>query len=335
MYIAPFIGTLKAAERRDFTVNALMQNVLTGEIIDHYGGRNDLEAGVIRHVNDIKFAEDPLRVVRAAQFAARFDFVVAPETKERIMGELEKALLKVDRPSVFLEVLQQMGQLDVWFSGLKDLRGVSQRADYHPEGDAWKHIMMVLDAAADLHNKADKPLYFMLAALCHDFGKKTASKTGQDGIVHALRHEEQGLPLVRSFLGKLTTETKLTKYCLNMTALHMKPNVLAREKVKLKTAARLFDQAVSPEDLLLLAEADHKGRIAAPSYEEPREFLHRRLEEYYELMSRPYVMGRDLVEAGMQPSKQMGEAVAFAHKLRLAGVPKKQSLVQTLAEFLK
>ena len=119
VYVDPFIGTDGAARRRDFTVNALMQNVLTGEILDPYGGKRDLEEGVIRHVDPNSFPEDPLRVLRAAQFAARFGFRVADETvrlcrgislaqlpKERILGELNKALLQAERPSVFFEVLR-------------------------------------------------------------------------------------------------------------------------------------------------------------------------------------------------------------------------------------
>ena len=128
IFVDPFIGTEGACRRRDFTFNALMQDVLTGEIVDHFGGQVDLKAGVLRHVNDTSFAEDPLRVLRAALFAARFDFRVAEETvelcrrmdlkalpRERIWGELEKALLKAEKPSVFFEVLRQMDQLDFWF----------------------------------------------------------------------------------------------------------------------------------------------------------------------------------------------------------------------------
>ena len=114
VFVDPHIGTLGAAKRRDFTINAMMQNVLTGEIIDHFGGREDLKNGIIRHVNTESFAEDPLRVLRGAQFAARFGFEIAEETKalckhmdistlprERIMGETQKALLKADKPSIF------------------------------------------------------------------------------------------------------------------------------------------------------------------------------------------------------------------------------------------
>lgn len=124
----PFMGIYEAARRRDFTINALMENVLTGEIIDHFGGQTDLQKGVLRHIDDSTFAEDPLRVLRAAQFAARFDFSITAETialcrdidvsalsGERIMLEMEKALLKSDRPSVFFEQMKRMNQLDFWF----------------------------------------------------------------------------------------------------------------------------------------------------------------------------------------------------------------------------
>ncbi|MBR5329160.1 MAG: CCA tRNA nucleotidyltransferase, partial [Firmicutes bacterium] len=137
--IMPGIGTLAAATRRDLTCNALMEDVLSGEIIDHFGGRYDLEHGILRHCDDDTFAEDPLRVLRVARFSAELGFSVAEETmllcrrldlsalpKERIEGEVKKALLDSPRPSVFFEVLREMDQLDVWFPELKDLIGVEQ-----------------------------------------------------------------------------------------------------------------------------------------------------------------------------------------------------------------
>ena len=179
----PFIGTRQAALRRDFTVNALMEDILTGEVLDHFGGLRDLEEGVIRHIDDERFAEDPLRVLRGAQFAARFGFAVAPETvavcrrmdlnalsSERIFGELEKALLKAEHPSVFFGVLREMNQLDCWFPEIRDLIGVPQPKKYHPEGDVWNHTMQVLDQAAMMRGMAENPLGFLLSALCHDLG---------------------------------------------------------------------------------------------------------------------------------------------------------------------
>ncbi len=355
VFVDPFLGAEKAARRRDFTVNAMMQDVLTGEVLDFFGGREDLARKRIRHVDDLTFTEDPLRVFRAAQFAARFGFTVAEETTalsagmdgtalagERVMGELEKALLKASTPSVFFEELKKMRQLSCWFPELEALSGVPQPPVHHPEGDVWTHTMQVLDEAAALREEAREPLWFMLAALCHDFGKAAATEE-INGALHAYGHERLGLPLARRFLGRITSEVKLTKYVLNMTELHMQPNNKAREASHDKAFMTLFDQSVCPEDLLLLAKADHMGRLgpgmrrepAAAAYAETEHRLREMLALYQDRMNRPYVMGRDLIAAGMQPGPLISEALAYAHKLRLAGVSKEEQLRQTLGVYAK
>lgn len=355
VFVDPFIGEEKAARRRDFTINALMQDVLTGEILDFFGGRVDLANRRIKHVNDTTFVEDPLRVFRAAQFAARFDFSVAEETVklssemavdalpgERVMGELEKALLKSEKPSIFFEELRKMNQLFFWFPELAAMIGVPQNRTYHPEGDVWTHTMQVLDEAAKLKDEASEPLWFMLAALCRDFGK-TAVTEEKNGVIHAYGHETEGLPLVRAFLGRLTNKVKLTQYVLNMTELHMQPNSNARHSHHVKTFMKMFDRSICPEDLLLLAKADHMGRVGpgmdrrilAEEYAETERKLREMLEVYRERMSRPYVMGRDLMEAGFMPGPLFGEALAYTHKLRLAGCSKDEQLKQAIAFIRK
>jgi len=342
IFVDPFIGTEAAARRRDFTFNALMQDVLTGEIVDHFGGRADLEQGILRHVNDDSFAEDPLRVLRCGQFAARFDFRVAEETvalcrgmdlkalpRERIEGELKKALLKAEKPSVFFRVLRQMDQLDIWFPEVKALIGVPQNPRFHAEGDVWNHTMMVLDQAAKLRHRTQNPYWFMLGVLCHDFGKAVCTEE-KDGVIHAYEHESRGLPLAEAFLQRLTSEVKLTAYALNLVQLHMKPNTVAEAKSALKVTTRMFDQAIDPEALVCIALADDLGRIADKPTGQNDAFLRERLEIFRELMARPHVMGRDLVEAGLKPSEQFTELLAYAHKLRLAGVPKENALKQVL-----
>lgn len=343
IFVDPFIGTEAAARRRDFTFNALMQDVLTEEIVDHYGGVEDLHAGVLRHVNDQSFAEDPLRVLRAAQFAARFGFRVAEETvslcqrmqlqhlpRERIEGELKKALLKAERPSIFFEVLREMNQLDHWFPEVKALIGVPQNPVYHSEGDVWTHTMMVLDEAAKLRHRAANPYWFMLAALVHDFGKAICTEES-DGVLHAYLHEIKGLPLAETFLRRITSETKLIEYALNLAEYHMKPNTVAGARSAKKVTTRMFDRAVDPEGLICIALADDRGRITQAPATDHEAFLYERLEVFRELMSRPYVMGRDLIEAGLQPGVEFTEILEHAHKLRLAGVPKDSALKQTLA----
>ena len=343
VFVDPFIGTEKAALRRDFTVNALMQNVLTGEITDHFGGKADLEKGVIRHVNDSSFAEDSLRVLRAAQFAARFDFTIAEETvalcsamdltalsKERIETELEKALLKADKPSIFFNYLRKMNQLDYWFKELKDVIGVSQNPQFHAEGDVWTHTMMVLDQAAKYRDKAENPKGFMLAALCHDYGKAVCTQV-VDGRIRSIGHETEGLPLVEAFLNRITSETKLINYVLNLCALHMKPNALAAMNAGVKSTNKMFDQTQDPTALVYMAMADNYGRIMANGITPHEDFLFERLEIYNDIMSKPFVQGRDLIEAGLEPNEKFSDYLDYAHKLRLAGVDKEAALKQTLA----
>jgi len=345
VFVDPYLGTEKAAVRRDFTINAMMQDVLTGEIVDHFGGREDIKNGIIRHVNDNTFVEDPLRVLRAAQFAARFGFVIAPETvelsrtmdlkalaRERVMGELEKAFLKADRPSVFFGTLDRMEQMGEWFPEVKALQDVPQDPEHHPEGSVWNHAMMVLDAATKLRSQAEYPLGFMMSALVHDFGKIIVTEE-INGKIHAYCHEIKGLPLVQKFLDRLCTEVKLQKYVLNMTECHMKPNRYLKDHADTKKFCRMFDESVCPEDLLLLAKADHMGRENPSPYEEDEAELRRLLEVFKERMARPFVQGRDLVESGLKPGPQFHDALAYAHKLRLAGVPKDEALRQTLGFF--
>ena len=353
--VDPFLGEEKAARRRDFTMNALMEDVLTGEILDFFGGREDLQKGLIRHVNDRSYAEDPLRVFRAAQFAARFEYRIAEETRvlssgidvsalagERVMGELEKALLKADRPSIFFEELRAMRQLGVWFPEVEALIGVPQNRRFHPEGDVWVHTMQVLDEAAALRDRAEHPLAFMLSALCHDFGKAVTTEE-KDGVYHAYAHEKAGLPLAEGFLSRLTSETKLKAYVRNMVENHMRPNVSAARSKREKTFMSIFDSSCCPEDLLLLARADalgsglrETGSVFAPGvYDAMEARLRAMLALYRQRMAEPCVMGQDLIDAGLKPGPVFGRALSYAHKLRLAGFPKEEQLRQTLAYIRK
>lgn len=347
VFVDPFLGSQKAAQRRDFTFNALMEDVLTGEIVDHFGGQEDLKRGVVRHVNERSFAEDPLRVLRAAQFAARFGFSVAEETislcarmdltalaSERILGELEKALLKAPRPSVFFAVLRQMGQLGYWFPEVEALIGVPQELQFHPEGDVWNHTMLVLDEAAKLRDQAKAPLGLMLAALCHDLGKQIAIQD-DNGRIRALGHEEAGIPLAEAFLSRITSEKKLHRYVANMVQLHMRPNIMAAQRSGRKSFCRLFDKSVCPEDLILLAKADALGRGIRQDYTPTESYLREKLAAFHEIMSRPFVQGKDLIATGFAPGKDFNEALAYAHKMRLAGVKKEDALRQTAAYLQK
>ena len=342
IFVDPFLGPEKAALRRDFTMNALMEDVLTGEILDFFGGREDMRQSLIRHVDDRTFAEDPLRVLRGAQFAARFGYQIADETiaiskemdltalpKERVFGELEKALMKAEKPSVFFEQMRRMEQLDDWFPEIRDLIGLPQNPEHHPEGDVWMHTMMVLDQAALLREQAKEPLWFMMAALVHDAGKARVTEI-RSGKVTAYGHEKAGVPVAEAFLGRLSAETRLQRYVLNMTLMHMRPNRAWKDHSGEKTLMHMFDESICPEDLILLSKADRLGRVDPPDYSETEAYLRAALDRYYELMARPFVQGRDLAEAGIRPGPVYKDALELAHKLRLAGVEKEEALRQTL-----
>ncbi len=343
--VDPFIGPEEASRRRDFTVNAMMEDVLTGELLDPWNGLEDLKAGVLKHVDENAFPEDPLRVLRAAQFAARLKFTVAPETAalcrridlsalspERVEGELKKALLQSERPSVFFETLRQMDQLRPWFAELEPLIGLAQDPVYHPEGDVWVHTMEVLDRAAARREKAENPYGFLLLALCHDLGKITTSAVSEkDGRIHSYGHETEGLPLADSLLQRVCGEKSVRAYVLNMVPLHMKPNVAAYARPSVKSTNHLFDGAESPLDLIWFAEADRPEFAGKDAFQGDTAFLTERLQIYRETMAKPYVMGRDLIEAGLTPDQSFSELLDFAHKLRLAGIDKESALKQTLA----
>lgn len=348
VFVDPFIGEEKAAIRRDFTINALMEDVLTGEILDFFGGKEDLKNGVIRHINDDTFVEDPLRVLRAAQFASRFGFIVADETiqlsktmdlstltRERIFGETEKALLKGKKPSVFFEVLKQMEQLNIWFPEVKALIGVEQSPIHHPEGDVWNHTMLVVDKAAELKEISKNPLELMFAALCHDFGKTVATTIEKDGRIRSIGHELDGLTIVDRFISRLTTEVRLKKIVLNHTRLHMRPHMLFKSRIK--ATNKLFDESLCPEDLLLVAKADRMGRTEIDMEVEINKetYLKERLSIFNDMMSQPQVTGQDLIKAGITPGPIFKEMLDKAHNLSLGGVSKENALKQVLGEYKK
>ena len=341
--IDPFIGTKNAARRRDFTVNALMQDVLTGEITDHFGGLTDIENRVLRHVDDSSFPEDPLRVYRAAQFASRLGFTVAPETvelcrgidtttltAERVETELRKALLDGVSPSVFFTVLEQMDQLKTWFIEIDRMRAIEQDPVFHPEGSVFIHSMQVLDRAAAYRGMVSDPYAFMLLALLHDIGKIEATEV-VGGRIHAYGHEVLGLPLLDEFLERLVSKNSVRKYLRNMVPLHMKPNVAAFNRVSLKSTNHMFDDACAPEDLIYMAMSDRPVKAGDVPFSGDSGFLFERLAEYREMMSRPFVAGRDLIESGIEPGDDFSDILGFAHKLRLAGIEKGSALKQTVA----
>lgn len=343
--VDPNLSTREASLRRDFTINAMMEDVLTGDVIDHWGGRQDLNARIIRCVSPETFPEDALRVFRAAQFAARFDADIHTETRalcrtidvsqithERVFDEMCKALLKAEKPSIFFRELQAMNHLKEFFPELAMCIGLKQNPRFHPEGDVFEHTMLVVDCAAQLRERAEWPLAFMISALFHDLGKIVATETQEDGRITSYGHETQGLPLVERQMRRLTNHAKMIQYVMNQSELHMRPNMLAHAKSKKKKTRQLFDLSVCPNDLILLSRADASGKLDAPYNEENERFLRDRLADYYEILKRPMITGKDLIAAGLTPDEHFKELVTRARQLHFSGFERHNALKQILNE---
>ncbi len=220
-----------------------------------------------------------------------------------------------------------MDHLKEYFPEIQALTGVEQNPLFHPEGNVFEHTLLVLDAAASLRSQAKQPLFFMLAALCHDLGKIDATEQNPEtGKITAYRHPETGIPLAEGFLQRLTSQTDLIDYVLNMVALHMRPNMLAQHRSRPVKTRLLFDEALVPEDLILLSRADATGKLNQPYDPSLEAFLRERLEDYRRVMARPQVGGRDLVAAGLKPGKTFGTLLARAHRLHLSGMAKEEVL---------
>lgn len=353
--VDPYLSLKESAKRRDFTTNALMKNILTGEIIDYYGGLDDLKKGIIRHIDDNTFAEDPLRVLRACQFAARFDFDIATETielcknmdistlpKERVAGELTKALIKGNKPSIFFNSLYEMKQTE-WFKEVFDLKDVKQDTVYHPEGDVYEHTMSVIDEASTLFptgiDNPDRYLPFMLSALCHDFGKLNTTKINNKGRICAINHEKTGIPLANDFLDRIYNNKGFTRYVDNMIEFHMKAHSCFNNKAKIKSTNLLFVKLLYPTDFIHLAYADSIGHniqkldnkqfnMFLGKAMRENEFLINRYFNYKDRKSQPHITANNLIELGLKPSPLYKEILNKSWNLHLKGVNKENVLKQ-------
>jgi len=194
---------------------------------------------------------------------------------------LEQVLLNDVKPSEYFCGLLEEKQLHLWFPEIEALVGVEQDPIFHPEGDVWQHTMLTLNTAAQLKNRAKKPLWFMLSVLCHDLGKPAAWQR-IDGRIRALGHEKQGIEPAERFLLRLGYDTPVCAYVANMVQLHMRPNLLAAQGSGDKAAFRLFRCALCPEDLLLLARADRTSLPGGVDYEPTRKYLQEKLALFYE-----------------------------------------------------
>ena len=257
--------------RRDFTINAIAEDA-GGKLIDPYGGQRDLQAGVLRHVSDA-FAEDPVRILRGARFAARFGFSIAPETlvlmramvangevdalvAERVWQELARGLME-RHPSRFFMVLRECGALQKVLPEVEALFGVPQPAHHHPEIDCGVHVMMVLDDTA----KHQRALEVRFAALGHDLGKAT---TPEDTLPRHIGHEQRSVDLLKKLCARLRVPGECRDLALLVAQYHS--HIHRARELRPDTIVKLFDQFDlwrKPERFTLILQtcaADAHGR---------------------------------------------------------------------------
>jgi len=282
VHASPEVTLEEDLARRDLSINAMAQ-AEDGSLIDPYGGQQDIQQQVLRHVTDA-FREDPVRILRVARFAARFpNFSVAPSTlelmrnmvkagevdalvSERVWQELSKGLMSA-MPSRMLQVLRECGALHILLPEVDRLYGVPQPPAHHPEIDTGMHVEMVLDETA----KVNAPLEVRFAALCHDLGKGT---TATDQLPRHIGHEERSVKLLRG----LCERWRVPVHCRELA------DVVAREHGHVHGSLALGAEAVlrllvrcdalrRPERFALLLQAcecDARGRLGLQARDYPQ-----------------------------------------------------------------
>jgi len=356
----PSMSVAEATRRRDFTVNAILQDPLTGELIDPFAGCRDIEQRVLRAVSKETFAEDSLRVLRAAQFAARFEFDIEPGTielcrtidlsdlpAERIWGEIEKLLMRAARPSVGVEWLQRLGAIEKLFPEIQSLIGVPQDPEWHPEGDVFVHTKLVIDGARKMIEDLPYPrqVTVMLAALAHDFGKPATTEF-LEGRWRSRGHEEAGVPPAEGFLNRINVHTidgyNVRAQVIAVVREHLKPGEFYKKRDEVGEGAfRRLARRCEPDLLYRVAKADSLGRNAEWV---PREkwygsdaqewFIQRSRELQVEQRPPdPLLLGRHLLELGIEPGPRMGEITRAVYELQLDG--RVRDLDEAIAEARK
>jgi tRNA nucleotidyltransferase (CCA-adding enzyme) len=329
----------EAARRRDFTINAIAWDPLDDEYLDPFDGRWDLSRRILRVVDPGTFPDDSLRVLRAVQFAARFGFELDGQARalcrtiplddlppERIWGEIDK-LLFAPRPSIGFALALELGAVEKLFPELHALAGCRQEPEWHPEGDVWVHTLQVIDQARtrvdDLQRR--ERIVMMLGAVCHDFGKP-ATTAFVDGRIRSIDHEEQGVAPATAFLDRLNVRSidgyDVRRQVLGLVAQHLKPGMWFKVRNEVGDGAfRRLAQKVDLELLARLAKADCLGR-------EPGTFNCDAMDWFLERARSlgverrppaPVLLGRHVLELGLQPGPRVGEILRAVYERQLDG----------------
>jgi tRNA nucleotidyltransferase (CCA-adding enzyme) len=335
----PDLTIAEAAQRRDFTVNAISWDPLTEEYFDPFEGRADLARRLLRVVDPRSFGDDSLRVLRAVQFAARFSLTLEESTAalcreiplddlppERVWGEFEK-LLFAPAPSVGFNVAMDLGVIAKLFPELQALSGCPQEPEWHPEGDVWLHNLQVIDQARTRIDDLPRPqqLAVMLGAVCHDLGKPATTRF-LDGRIRSLDHEEQGVAPAAAFLDRLNVNTfdgyDVRRQVLGITAQHLKPGSWFKVRDEVGDGAfRRLAHKVDLELLARVAKSDCEGR-------QPGHFDCTAMDWFLERARAlgvqhrppdPILLGRHLLALGLKPGPRIGEILKAIYELQMDG----------------
>ncbi|MGV3519166.1 CCA tRNA nucleotidyltransferase [Luteitalea sp.] len=345
----PALPFAEAARRRDFTINAIGWDPLTDAYLDPHGGRADLDARVLRMVDAQTFGDDSLRVLRALQFAARFECAVEAATArvcretplddlpaERVWGELEKLLLRASRPSLGLHLARDLDVVSRLWPTLEALASCPQDAEWHPEGDVWTHTCLVVDEAATRKGTFTYPeqVALMVGALLHDIGKPLVTAL-IDGRIKSPGHESEGVPLATALLDAWQVHTlegyPVRTQVLGLVAWHMLPGAWWKALAPVSDGA--FRRLARKVDMVLLArlsQADCNGRGGVFDCSFGQWFLDRVHALGVEhAPPAPVLLGRHLIALGVAPGPAMGEVLRAVYEQQLDG------LVTTLEDALE
>lgn len=326
-----------ASRRRDFTINAMGYNPLTQTLLDPHNGTADLHSKILRCVDPQTFVEDPLRMLRAVQFAARFELTCDCELlklcsamiaqgaleelpKERIFEELKKLFLQSAKPSIGMELLRDMGAL-AFFTPLDLYERTPQSSASHPEGNVWMHTLMALDTMASLRiNEAKRDLTRMFAVLLHDCAKPITTIIDH-GDIDAPQHPQTGAEIAREFLSRITNEHALIEEILPLVRYHSAPRKLYQAHATPADILHLSTR-VRIDDLIAVAEADFYGRAfngTLSTHFEAGKWLYEQASALGVLTSAPtaLIMGRDLIAMGLKPSEEFKTILASAYEAQL------------------
>ena len=346
----PELTEAEAAARRDFTVNAIAYDPLEDRLLDFHGGAEDLKKKILRHTS-YAFSEDPLRVLRAFQLAARFEFTLAPETAElcrsisasfselpveRVWGEWDKWATKAVKPSRGILVLKQAGWLK-HFPEIAALDGVPQEPEWHPEGDVLIHTNHCIDALVGLptwrDGSPDTRRILSFSVLAHDFGKaittKQAERRGKLRWVSP-EHEAAGGPLAEAFLQRIGAPLELIEYVRPLVMNHLLHHQGAEEYRD--TTVRRLARKVAPatlDELMAVMWADHLGRPPLVSAESEKRLRYFRVAAQKlaleHVAPKPILFGRHLIALGCQPGPHFKPALDAAFESQLDGAFKDES----------